>query len=499
MARIDMRKARMKEHNQTSVKAMHYQGCRTHFAENRLARLAAMAAGGLGAGCATQRMAPPLFATPPEQESPEEPRLIDVPTPPGPKPIPIAIVIPQKVTPITEENIIMRKGAVIKPGSSVVISVPGSLFQRPQDSAAREPSDEMGFRTDGYFNVLEQYIERGLIAVGLQVKDRSKFEAKLRDLRDTTAQSQPYEMALGNLQKDLDGGRLTREEFTEKSIQLRDKLLGPGGSNRNREEMKDISEVIRAAQDGEVMADYVLQVNDLAVKPFAGAPLQLAARKEVQAALTQNPGLRIGSAEGQPNSIPPTLAQPWAQARFNAKLIEVKTGSIDWIGEYGIESLAVLNDGLSIMIGVRRHTANGKAIVEAISAYNRSLSDAYRRALDKKADLDISYQAATEPYPYFGTPDEMEAVQNRRRFEIVQAEQAYTKELTAYQEIVRRPPAEAQLDWTYEYDVDAPSVSPDLLKPKTEQDQQSLLEHVKSLGFKVTHDLLKTIKIDAPL
>ncbi len=471
------------------------------FPQNRLALLAAMAAVILSAGCATQRMAPPLFATPPEQESPAEPRLLDVPTPPGPKPIPIAIVIPQKVTPITEENTIMRKGAVIKPGSSVVISVPGSLFQRPQDAAAREPSDEMGFRTDGYFNVLEQYIERGLIAVGLQVKDRSKFEAKLRDLRDTAAlgSGNRYEMALENLQRDLDSGRLTREEFTEKSIQLRDKLLGPGGGSRNREEMKDISEVIRAAQDGEVMADYVLQVNDLAVKPFAGAPLQLAARKEVQAALSQNPGLRIGSAEGQPNSIPPTLAQPWAQARFNAKLIEVKTGSIDWIGEYSIESLAVLNDGLSIMIGVRRHTANGKAIVDAISAYNRILRDAYQRAIDKKATLDLSYQAATEPSPYFGTPDEVEAVQNRRKYELAQVEQAYTKQLTAYQEIVRRLPAEAQMDWVYEYDVDEPTVSPDLLKPKTEQDQQSLLEHVKSLGFKVTHDLLKTIKIDAPL
>lgn len=461
--------------------------------------LAGMAAITLCAGCATQGSVPPLFTSPPQQESPSTPRLLDVPTPPSPKSTPIIIKIPKKASPVTAENTIMRKGAVIKQGSSVVISVPSSLFQRPQDTAARGISDALGFRTDGYFNVLEQYIERGLIAVGLQAKDRSKFEAKLRDLRDSTAvrgSDNSYTMALGSLQKELNGGKLSRDEFAEKAKQLRDKLLDPSGSSRNREEMTDISEVIRAAQDGVVIADYVLQVNDLAVKPFAGAPLQLAARPEVQAALSQNPGLRIGSAEDQANAIPPTLPQPWAQARFNAKLIDVKTGSIDWIGEYSIESLAVLEEGLSIMIGVRRHTSNGKAIVDSILSYNGRIRDAYQRASAVKTELDRIYQAAMESVQYDGNKDQGVAIQSRRRNEVAQAEQLYARQLSAYQETAQRQPVEARWDWAFEYDIDAPSVVPNLLNPKTEQEQQRLLEHVKSLGFKVTHDLLSTIKIE---
>lgn len=393
----------------------------------------------------------------------------------------------------------MRKDAVIKPGSSVVISVPASIYQRSQEVSSRGIPSELGFRTDGYFNVLEQYIERGLIAVGLRVKDRSKFEAKLRDLRDSgnavRSADNSYAIALESLQRELEAGKLSRDEFAEQAKQLRDKLLDPSQSSRNREEMTDISEVIRAAQDGDVKADYVFQVNDLSVREYAGTPLQLSMRPEVQTALKQNPGLRIGDEGDSGSTIPATLRQPWAQACFNAKLIDLKTGSIDWIGEYAIESLAVLEDGITISIGIRRHTSNGRAIVDSISDYNSRVLQSYQRALDAKEKLERTYREVMQPVKYEGTAEQGEAIQNRRRYAVEQAKRAYVQQLNSYRAVTERKPSEARMDWVYGYVVDSPTVIPDLLKPKTEEEEQGLLEHVKALGFKVTYDLLKTIRI----
>lgn len=449
-------------------------------------------------GCEpAQRTIPPLLTAMPTYETPQAPRRLDVPTPPDASFSPIVIRIPGKNMGVTSENSVMRKGSAVKSGSSVVISVPASVANRSQDEVSHNVSDSLGFRTDGYFNVLEQYIERGLLAVGLQAKDRSKFEAKLRDVRDSgktvRASDDSYSIALASLERDLASKTITREEFAEKAKQLRDKLLDPAAGSRNREELTDISEVIRAAQSGDVMADYVLQVNELSVKAYSGAPLQLAARPEVQSALAINPGLRVGGEPGK--SVPSLLPQPWAQARFNAKLIDVKTGSIDWIGDYSIESLSVLDDGLIISIGVRRRTSNGKMITDAIHLYNNNVQAAYERAVAAEAALKKAYTAAMQPLRYTGTSEQGEFLQSDRRREVERAEKDYATKLTTYREIARAVPLEARAEWVYEYDIDSPTVTPDLLNPKTEEEQRRLLDHVKALGFKVTHDLLTTISV----
>lgn len=449
-------------------------------------------------GCATQRMAPPLFSSAPRHDSLDQPRLLDVPKAPAAVALPLTIHIPQQKAVVGPENSIMRRGAMVKPSSSVVISVPASVYQRIQQTTGQGIADELGFRTDGYFNVLEQYIERGLIAAGFHVKDRAKFEAKLRDLRDSgdvvRRADSPYNAALANLQKELDAGKITREQFTEQALQLRDKLLDPSRSSRSREELTDISEVIRAAQDGDVMADYVLQVNELAVIHYTGEPLQLGTRPEVQEVLKRNPGLRLGSA-GEEGVIPSTLKQPWAQARFNAKLIDVKTGSIDWIGEFTIESLAVLDEGIRIVIGIRRRPTNANVIIRGIESHNSSVADAYRRAAEAEQALQREYQSAMQKQSYYGTPQEEANVQARRRRDVQRAEEIYGRTLSDSRSVAQRKPPELGMDWEYAYDVDEPIVIPDLLRPRTEEEGRRLLQHVKDLGAKVTRDLLQTIKV----
>ena len=448
--------------------------------------------------CATQRITPPLFTSAPQQEPLGSLKLLPVPKAPEVVSIPLTIRIPHCTTSVNEKNGVMRRGAFVRACSSVVISAPASIYQRSQESPGVEISDTIGFKTEGYFNLLEQYIERGLIYAGFYVKDRAKFEAKLRDIRDSgdvvLPVEAPYSAAINSLQKELNAGNINRDEFAEQALQLREKLLDPSRSSRSREEMTDISEVIRAAQDGVVMADYVLQVNELAVEHYSGAPLQLATRSEVQKVLRENPGLRISSSKEE-DTIPATLKQPWAQARFNAKLIDIKTGSIDWIGEYSIESLAVLKDGIRIVIGIRKRPSNAKRIIGGIQNYNDTLRAAYQEAATAKKRLDLEYHDALQPKSYYGKSADGDKLQAQRRQSVHRAEEQYAQELSAYRGIVKQEPPELMMEWTYDYNVDEPIVIPDLLHPTKEEESRRLLKHVKDLGSKVTHDLLATIKV----
>jgi hypothetical protein len=455
----------------------------------------------LFAGCATQKTVPPLFTAIPQKDAPSQPPQIPKRSPPESKSFQIVIKIPKKDSVVEAGNSITRPGAIIKPGSSVVISVPkdfaANLAKSDQSNAPSTIGNTSDFRTDEYFNDLEQYIERGLIAIGLQAKDRSKFEAKLRDLRESSkaARTSSYTIALANLTKELENGKISRDEFGAQDKKLQEKLDPTGGVGKQKTEMTDISEVIRAAQSGDVMADYVLQVNSLAVQDFAGEPMQLDKRPEVQAVLDQNPGLRIGEENGAGHSLPATIQQPWSQAVFNAKLIEVKTGSIDWSGEFSVESLAVLEDGITIKIGVRRLTSNGKAITNAISDYNTRVSGAYQAAVNAKQALDQKYREVMQPVEYQGKAEIGEAIQTRRRSEVEAAEKQFAERVAEYRATIERKPPEANVDWTYNYDVDTAIPSPDILKPKTDEEKQWKRNHDKALTRKVTSDLLQTIKM----
>jgi hypothetical protein len=502
----------------------------------------------LFAGCATQKTVPPLFTAMPPIGEPSQPPQIPKRSPPEQKSFQIVIKVPKKVSAVEAGNSITRPGAIIKPGSSVVISVPKDFAENLAKSDPSDAPSTIGntsdFKTDEYFNDLEQYIERGLIAVGFQAKDRSKFEAKLRDLRESSkaARDDAYDIAKADLKKDLDNGKVSREEFSAKVKQLQDKLDLTGGVGGRSQELKDISEVIRAAQSGEIMADYVLQVNHLGVQGFPGTPMQLEKLPEVQAVLNQNPGLGIGKENsalrdngyaivfadlkkdldngkvsrdefsakvkqlqdkldptggvGLQHSLPATIERPWSRASFNAKLIEVKTGSIDWSGEFSVESLAVLEDGITItIVGRRLAPSNGQAIVGAISEYNIRVSEAYQSAVTAKQELDEKYRGVMQPVTYEGDVQIGAEIQNRRKSEVDGAEKKFAQRVAEYQATIERKPPEANVDWTYNYEVDPVITEPDILTPKTEEEKQRKREHDKALARKVTSDLLQTIKM----
>jgi len=443
-------------------------------------------------GCATQRLAPPLFDTPPLKDELGKVRLIKVPEVIQPKNTPLQIHIPQKKVVLSPNCSTMPAGVVIKRGASVVINVPASA-----GLCDTKEGNEVGFCTDGYFNLLEQYVERGLMMAGLKVKDRSKFEAKLRGIRSRfnqkTGSNELYSVVLSNLKSDLQESKIDRDQYAEQAQVFRDRLVSLAPSKSARE-LTDITELIRAAQDGEVKADYILQVNDLSIASFSGKSLQLEKFPEVRSFLLKNPGLNLGVQNGR-NEIASTLRPSWAQARFNAKLINVKTGVIDWIGDLSIDSLAVLKDGISIYIGVRKYPINQKEIIESIEIHNKNVLIAYNRASLALKNLNKAYKDAMGYFSYYGTPFKKKEVQAKRKKKVNELEALYNKALKEYREMAQKQPIKIGARLRYAYDVDPAVFIPNILQPKNKKEQQKLVKHVKELGLEITRLLPQTIQV----
>ncbi len=403
----------------------------------RLALLSMILCGLFISGCSSERVAPPIFTAIPNQQPLQQPKLLDVPKAPKPLATTITLSIPRQKPSVEPGKSVMRRGAMIKLGSSVLISFNNHQTQSTEQANAQESSGASATQPDGYADILEQYLERGLTASGFHVKDSSKF--------------------------------------TERST--------------------DIADIIRAAQDGNVMADYALQVIELDIAPYSGEPLQLSILPEVQEALRANPGLRLG-VPGQYGVIPSTMKQPWYQARFNAKLIDVKTGSIDWMGEYSIESPAVLDDGIRILMGISKRPTNSNILIRELEDYNNTVKTAYEKASQAKDALDAEYKSALENKTYYGKSKDGESLQETRKRSVAEAEKRYAQALSEYQLALQQKPKDLSGNLKYEYDVDDPVVIPRFLQAKTDEENSQLLQHIKDLGAKVTYDLLRTIKFN---
>jgi len=444
-------------------------------------------------GCATNRMAPPLFKTPPKEDPLGEARLIPVPNTITSTNIPLTIHLPKKEIVLTPQNATMSPDVTIKKGSSVVINIPSS------NALCKEAKkdNQVGFCTDEYFNLLEQYVERGLMLANLTVKDRAKFEAELRGIRTQPDPQKgslaPYSSILENLKTDLDAGNISRDEYAQQALAFRDRLPTLKTSKTTKE-LIDMPELLRAAQDGEVQADYILQVNDLSIAPYSGHVLQLANRPEVEAFLLKNPGLKLGK-ETKKDTICSTLKQSWAQAHFNAKLINVKTGEIEWIGDLTIDSLSVLKNGVFIYINVRKHPTNQNVIIESIKSHNNNVLVVYKRAAEALKNLNKAYTEATKEFAYYGTPFQKSDIQAQRKEKIKQLEALYKSALEEYRKMAQKAYSKLGTTLQYEYDIDPPILVPNILQPKTKKEQQKLVEHVKKLGEEITKLLPQTIRI----
>jgi len=237
-------------------------------------------------------------------------------------------------------NVVQSK--IIKRGSSVVINVPEGISKKNMQNDTIKNTDGQDFKTKNFFNEAEQQIEKELMRRGFNVKSRSKFEAKLRSMRDNSDSinknyysriynSVPpeYQAILENLKKQFEDGTVTAKDYAD---QLKD-FQTPITKRRSgeTEELTDISEVIRAAEAGDVKADYILQINIFETDKNESVMTDLRNSRKAREFISSNPSLLKQFEKGKNRFECKSLA-----AKLNAKLIHVKTGDIVWIGEHSI-------------------------------------------------------------------------------------------------------------------------------------------------------------------
>ncbi|WP_157514477.1 hypothetical protein [Mangrovimonas sp. TPBH4] len=378
---------------------------------------------------------------------------------------------------------------------SVIIAVPQTNDQQDTSMADNNTND---FKTDGYYNQAERAIEQALLRVGFNVLDRSKFEAKLRDLRDR-ANERPwwyanwseqllengeYDAVKQQYKKQLNEGKISPQQYTEVINEI-DKISQRGLPGKNREkdnqEMTDIAEVIRAAQNGADQADYLFQIN-LTFEP-KNKSLSLKDYESVQEFVNQHSGLTYGSI---PKQLPETVSLKWMKVLFNAKLIDINTGSIVWLGTYEIESSAA--DGLQLSFDIKKSVKNEQDIEGVFNSYNTKLYSLNYDLTNLEADLDTYYNLAMKKTK-LGNKRELENYTNNLKRNIATAEASYAAKLNEYKTLINNPPSIGASDWEYVYKISQPELTPNF------QNGQELLKHRKELLRIVTLDLINTIKI----
>ncbi|OMP32171.1 hypothetical protein [Mangrovimonas sp. DI 80] len=378
---------------------------------------------------------------------------------------------------------------------SVIIAVPQTNEQK---DATTDNINTNDFNTDGYYNQAERAIEQALLRQGFNVLDRSKFEAKLRDLRDR-ANERPwwfsdwsekllengeYDVVKQEYKKQLTDGKITPQQYTEVISEI-DKVSQRGLPGKNREkdnqEMTDIAEVIRAAQNGADQADYLFQIN-LTFEPKSKS-LNISDYESVQEFVSHHAGLSYGSI---PNQLPESVSLKWMKVLFNAKLIDINSGSIVWLGTYEIESSAA--DGLQLSFDIKKSVKNEKDIEGMFNSYNTKLYGLNYDLTKLESDLDTYYNLAMKKTK-LGNKRELENYTNNLKRNIATAETSYTAKLNEYKSLINNPPSVGSNDWEYVYKVSQPELTPDF------QNGQELLKHRKELLRIVTQDLINTIKI----
>lgn len=390
---------------------------------------------------------------------------------------------------------------------SVIIAVPEETVTSGKKTKEYEELDDYNkvFRTSGYYNEAEQSIEKALLIVGFDVLDRSKFEAKLRDLRDN-ATTTPYlwssytEKMLKNGEFDIvkesykkifENNEISAEEYMRITTEIDNRSkTGLLGEKREEDEMNDIAEVIRAAQNGEDQADYLLQINEVSVSNASNKTISIRDHKDVVAFMANNPDLQFGS---ESNNLPANIQSTWLSSDFNAKLIDIRSGSIVWLGTHTIESWAA--EPIMVNFQITKAVNNLTQLNSKIKQYNSTIKKQNNELIVLKSKLEAKYQEAVTRKK-LESKDEVKIYRKTLTNEIASLEESYRSLLTSHRQNLNNPPSNKTTHWTYTYTVSKPIIKPDLLGALgTQASNEQLLKHRKKLITQVTKELIGTINI----
>jgi len=276
------------------------------------------------------------------------------------------------------ENVVQSRAFTIPVSSSVVIAV-------PDKKSIRQANNGNDFKTDGFFSAAEQQIERSLLRNGFQVKDRAKFEAILRDLRDARGvnagrytrygfDERDFDPAmrplLQRLTEQLDKKDITESEFYTQLEELRSKARISSESRSRGEgedELTDISEVIRAASASDIQADYVLQIHEFQTLKLRDERINLFNFAPVREFMNRHTDVE--------NQFVARQFYPCQslEASLNAKLIHVKSGNVVWIGNHAATELDGNESPMNLELTYQRRVANLNQVREYVDYQNQPM------------------------------------------------------------------------------------------------------------------------------
>jgi len=291
----------------------------------------------------------------------------------------ITVSVPTNNNKSLNDNVVQMASHQVLAGSTIVINVPEAHLNT---NKTRTTDDS--FKTKDFFNQAEQQIERVLISTGFRVVSRSKLEAKLRDLRDAarcrwsdfdclrSRMTDDMKPIFEDLKRKFDAHEITENDYMTKVRDLYEQSENRSAGrarNEGEKELTDISEVIRAAQSGEVKADYILQINNFETEKNSLKRIDLRHFELVRDFISKYPPL-LNSASDDKFMI---KCSPLA-AELNAQLIHVQTGEIVWIGNHELNEWHANINPLTIEMGQRTFATNYSKIKNLINEANQPLA-----------------------------------------------------------------------------------------------------------------------------
>ena len=137
---------------------------------------------------------------------------------------------------------------------------------------------------------------------------------------------------------------------------------------RNENELTDTSEVIRAAGASEIRADYILQVSGFDTLEAKRESVYLLSNPAFRAFLDKYPAVQRRYASEKLSYFPCELLQ----ASLNAKLIDVGTGNVVWIGNHLVTELDSADNeaNMTLEVSYRKYCGNCEEVIRLVNALN---------------------------------------------------------------------------------------------------------------------------------
>ncbi len=456
-------------------------------------------------GC-SPKVYEPVTTTIPTIETKPDFKTLASRTPPEPSIETIEIIIQDQSLP-QKDDYVNNPGALLKENGSspsVIISIPEEIAHAQNTIKFDDEELTEVFKPSSYSEDVQYAIESALLRQGFNVLDRSQFEAKIRDIRkskntqywwtnyENLLENENYDAVKTLLEEKLKSGKLAQDDYIKRIAEVDEiSIIGLAKKKRKEYEKTDISDVINAAQTGIDKADYVLQINDISIINAGNKFIDLQNKNEIKDLLNRNPGLKLGNGK---NCVPMKVKSQWLQAEFNAKLIDVNTGSIVWLGYHELESWAA--EPIRIVFEVQKKVINADQVNLAINNYNDNLNTTASDLSSSANALLDTYRESIVPHK-FKKNDELFKYTQELTSKLETLETDYNNKKVDFDSALKNIPSVVNNDWEYEYVVSDVNIVPNLLVESDDNINREfrLLRHRKQLIKKVTQELLETIKV----